>query len=392
MNPDLKKLPAYPFERLRHLLEGVTPPDLPHISMGIGEPRRAAPAVFLEALAKASADFSRYPTTQGSAELRAAIAEWLSRRFHLPEVNPDTQVVPCSGTREALFSIAQAAVGAKGKDRVLVPNPFYQIYKGAALWSGATPTYVPALAENNFLPDYAGLPAEVLDRTAMLYLCTPANPTGAVATMGYMERLIELAERHDFLIVSDECYSEIYPDEAMPPPGILEAAHRSGNTGFSRCLAFHSLSKRSNLPGARSGFVAGDAERLAAYLRLRTYTGCTIPLPIQTASAATWRDEAHVAAGRADYRENFRVVGDILSPVLPLHVPDAGFYLWLEVPDGGEAFSRKVFERCNMTVLPGAYLAQTVDGENPADRYVRMALVDTPARCAEAARRILDVL
>lgn len=393
MNPALQKLRPYPFERLRTLLSDLSPPDgMSAISMGMGEPRHGVPAVFLKELERNAADFSRYPLTHGERQLREAIAGWLCRRFSLVHMDPDTQVVPCAGTREALFSIAQAVVGRPGKDRVLMPNPFYQIYEGAALWAGAIPHYVPALPERGFLPDYAGLPAKVLDRTALLYLCSPNNPTGATAPIGYLQELIELAERHDFLVVSDECYSEIHPDESAPPAGLLEAAEQMGHEGFRRCLAFHSLSKRSNLPGARSGFVAGDADVLSGYLRLRTYIGCTTPLPIQRAAAATWRDEAHVRENRAAYRDKFAAVLDTLSPVLPVSAPKGGFCLWVKAPEGGEAFSRLLFSRCNITVLPGAYLAREVDGTNPGSDYVRMALVDSVERCAEAAARIRDVL
>ncbi len=399
MNPRLDILQPYPFERLREQLKNVTPPDdLPHISMGMGEPRLPAPKIFLDTLTATADGFSRYPLTAGTPELRMASASWLCKRFDLPQLAtdvPGTGLIPCSGTREALFGIAQAVVGQNGKSRVLMPNPFYQIYEGAALWAGGTLHLVPATQQNGFLPDYAGLPKKVLDDTCLLYLCTPSNPTGAVASMDYLTELIELADRHDFVIASDECYSEIYPDEAAPPAGLLQAAHRAGNSDYKNCVVFHSLSKRSNLPGARVGFVAGDADVLADFLKLRIYTGCTISPPIQAAAAATWGDETHVVKNRAAYRENFAAVKEILGDVLPVQTPDAGFYLWLRAPGGGEAFSRKLYGGCNITVLPGAYLSRPdtgTSGKTPGDEYVRMALVDGESQVREAARRIRKVL
>jgi N-succinyldiaminopimelate aminotransferase len=393
MNPRLDHLPRYPFERLRALLKDLEPRGgRARISMDMGEPRHAPPAVFLETLAREGAAFARYPTTPGESGLREAGARWLARRFGLKGIDPERQVIPCSGTREALFSIAQAVVGRPGKDRVLLPNPFYQIYEGAALWAGATPHYVPALEADGFLPRYADLPADLLDRTALLYLCSPGNPTGAVAPLPYLEELVRLAQRHDFVIVSDECYGDIYPDEAAPPPGLLQAAAGTGNAGFDRCLAFHSLSKRSSLPGARCGLVSGDAGLLAAYLRLRVYTGCAIPLPIQRAAAATWDDEAHVTENRAAYREKMDRVVKVLGPALPVHVPDGGFYLWLRVPGGGEAFARRLYAEAAVTVLPGAYLGREVDGVHPGTDYARVALVDDVATCVDAATRIRGVL
>ena len=392
MNPKIDTLHRYPFERLRGLLADVRPAELVPISLGVGEPRHPAPLVFMEALSAAMGDFSRYPTTAGSPFLRQASADWLKRRFKLAELDPDNQVIPCAGTREALFSIAQAVVGRKPDPVVLSPNPFYQIYEGAALFAGATPYYVAAEQENRFLPDYAALPADVLDRTELLYLCSPGNPTGRVAPMDYLKELIALADRHDFVLASDECYSELYPDEANPPTGLLQAAAEMGRKDYSRCLVFHSLSKRSNLPGARCGFVAGDATLLKDYLKLRTYTGCAIPPPIQQAATVVWGDETHVKTNRDAYRAKFKAVTEILSPHIEVVQPDAGFYLWLKVPGGGEAFSRTLYERCNITALPGAYLSRTVDGHCPGAEYVRLALVDQVPQCIEAAERICSVL
>jgi len=400
VHPRLGHLPPYPFERLRALLSDVEPPrDLTPIAMALGEPTHPAPAVFLDTLARETAAFGRYPTTQGSEPFRAAAAQWMRHRFDLPGLDPASQVIACAGTREALFSIAQALTGRKGKDLVLLPNPFYPIYEGAALWAGATPWYVPALPERGFLPRYADLPAEVLDRACLLYLCTPANPTGAVADRAYLEELITLADRHDFVLVSDECYSEIYPDEGRPPWSLLQAAAAMGRGDYARCLAFHSLSKRSNLPGARCGFIAGHAEVLGPYLRLRTYAGSSVPLPIQHAAAATLADETHVVANRAAYRDKFAAVLKVLGPLLGVKAPDAGMYLWIPAPDGdagertpGEAFARRLYAECALTVLPGAYLSRAVDGEDPGAGYVRMALVESAARCAQAAGRIRDLL
>jgi N-succinyldiaminopimelate aminotransferase len=403
VNPRLGSLPPYPFERLRALLSDVAPPrDLTPIALALGEPGHPAPAVFLETLARETGAFARYPTTQGEGPLRAAAARWMRRRFDLGNLDPDRQVIACAGTREALFSVAQAVAGRRGRTHVLLPNPFYPIYEGAALWAGATPHYVPALPENGYLPRYADLPAAVLDRACLLYLCTPANPTGAVAPPAYLEELIALADRHDLVLVSDECYSEIYPDEGRPPWSLLQAAAGLGRTNFARCLAFHSLSKRSNLPGARCGFVAGDAEILGPYLRLRTYTGSSVPVPIQRAAAATWDDETHVVANRAAYRDKFAAVLKVLGPLLGVKAPDAGMYLWIPAPDGspasdagltpGEAFARRLYAECALTVLPGAYLAREVDAMNPGARYVRMAMVESTARCAQAAGRIRDLL
>ena len=390
MNSRLSSLNRYPFERLRALLADTTPAAVAPISLGVGEPKHPAPALFLETLAKHGDGFANYPATGGLAILKEASARWLERRFGLPQVDAARQIIPCSGTREALFSIAQAVVNPGGV--VLMPNPFYQIYDGASQWAGAEAICVAATEANGYLPDYASLPAEVLDKTELLYLCSPGNPTGRVAPLDYLTELIALADRHDFVIAADECYSEIYPDETTPPAGLLEACARIGRDDYRRCLVFHSLSKRSNLPGARCGFVAGDAEILSAYLHLRTYTGCAIPPPIQHAAAAVWADETHVVANRNAYRASFEAVNRVLSPVTSVPLPDAGFYLWLPVPGGGETFAQRLYERSNVVVLPGAYLARTVDGQNPGDPYVRMALVDTPERCAEAARRMAPLL
>ena len=396
MNPRLAELQPYPFEKLARLLDGVTPPaGLAPINLSIGEPKHPVPDFIRRAMAEALDGIGRYPLTRGEPYLRRAAADWLGRRFHLPPgaVDPERHLLPVNGTREALFSIVQALTGGEprpgttGRPVVLMPNPFYQIYEGAARMAGAEPLPVDATAANGFRPNYHALPRAILDRTVLLYLCTPSNPTGAVFPLARLQGLIELAERHDFVIASDECYSEIWYDR--PPPGLLEAAHRIGNTGFNRCLVFHSLSKRSNMPGARSGFVAGDAEVLRGYFQLRTYTGCATPPFIQQAAAAAWEDEAHVAQNRDHYRQKLEDAVAILGPVLPVARPDAGFYLWLRTPGGGEAFARRLLAGYNVTVLPGAYLGRDgTGGKNPGADHVRVALVASLEENREAMERI----
>jgi len=339
MNPDLDKLHPYPFEKLQALKAGTTPPaDRPHIALSIGEPRQAAPAFVLDVLR----------------------AGWLEQRFALPAggVDPETQVLPVTGTREALFAFAQAVVDRTRDAAVLLPNPFYQIYEGAALLAGAEPVYLNTEAENGFVPDFDAVPDAVWERCQLLYLCSPGNPTGAVLDIDTLRKVMALAERHDFVIAADECYSEIYFDEARPPVGLLQAAAAAGNPGFRRCVVFHSLSKRSNLPGLRSGFVAGDAEVLARFLRYRTYHGCAMPLHHQAASIAAWGDEAHVVENRRHYRERFDAVLEILSPVLDVQRPEAGFYLWTPTPIPDTDFARGLFAAENVTVLPGSFLSR----------------------------------
>ncbi|MBF0588041.1 MAG: succinyldiaminopimelate transaminase [Magnetococcales bacterium] len=391
MNPRLEQLKPYPFERLSRLLGEVTPPaDIRPINISIGEPKHAVAPFLRQAMIDAMDGIANYPTTRGEPALREAIAGWLVRRYALTptSMDPDRNLLPVNGTREALFSIAQAVVDSdRHKDAVVLsPNPFYQIYEGAALMAGAEPVYIDATEESNFLPRFTELPAELLDRTQLLYLCSPSNPTGAVHSLEELTRLIELAEKHDFIIASDECYSEIWYER--PPPGLLQAADASGRHDYARCLVFHSLSKRSNMPGARSGFVAGDAKLLAHYFRLRTYTGCAMPPFIQRASAVAWSDESHVADNRALYRAKLEEAVEILSPTLPVTRPQASFYLWLRVPGGGEQFTQRLLAEQNVTVLPGAYLGRSPNDENPGAPYIRVALVAPLEDNREAMQRI----
>jgi len=392
MNSDLTKLQPYPFEKLNALKDGITPPAaLEHIALSIGEPKHATPGLVSEALLEHLHQLAVYPTTRGTPALRQAIVSWLTRRFDLPaaSLDPDSQVLPVNGTREALFAFAQAVVDRDRPDPlVLSPNPFYQIYEGAALLAGATPHFLPCTADTGLLPDFDAVDDATWERCQLLYICTPGNPTGAVLSMATLQKLIGLAERHDFVIASDECYSEIYSDEANPPVGLLQAAAAMGNTGYRRCVTFHSLSKRSNAPGLRSGFVAGDAKVLEQFLRYRTYHGCAMPLQHQAASIAAWQDEAHVVENRRLYREKFDAVLDILGDVLDVQRPDAAFYLWPRTPIADTDYARGLFEQQHVTVLPGSYLSRTVAGLNPGANRVRMALVAPLDDCVDAARRI----
>jgi len=399
MNPDLKKLQPYPFEKISILKEGITPADKPMISLAVGEPKHKTPTIILEALKDNLAGFSNYPLTKGSDELRIAISDWLTRRFSLPEnsLNPARHILPVNGTREALFAFAQAVVDCtKENPSVLMPNPFYQIYEGATLLAGAEPIYLPCTAETNFVPDFDAVSSETWDDCQLIYLCSPGNPTGAVIQEDQIIQLLNLAEKHDFIIASDECYSEIYFDEDNPPVGLLEVAAKTGNTDFKRCVVFHSLSKRSNSPGLRSGFVAGDAEVLQAFLLYRTYHGCAMSPPVQATSIVAWKDEAHVLDNRNQYRKKFDAVLEILSPVMDVQKPDAGFYLWAAIPEqkgmDDEIFTRDIFKQENLQVVPGSYLSREVDGVNPGRNRIRMALVAELDECVEAANRIVRFL
>ncbi len=391
MNPDLDQLQPYPFEKLAALKEGISPSTaLEHIALSIGEPKHSTPGFITEAMLAHLHGLSSYPLTRGTQELRQAIASWLTQRFNLPEeaIDPEQQVLPVNGTREALFAFAQTIIDRSKVPLVLMPNPFYQIYEGAALLAGATPHYLPCTADTGLSPDFDAVEGSTWDRCQLLYLCSPHNPTGAVIDTPTLQQLINLAERHNFIIASDECYSEIYPDEAHPPTGLLQAAAEMGNGDYRRCVAFNSLSKRSNAPGLRSGFVAGDAAILDQFYRYRTYHGSAMPLPTQAASTAAWSDEDHVIKNRALYREKFSLVLDILGSSLDIHQPDAGFYLWPETPIPDPAFAQGLFRAQNVTVVPGSFLSRETNGINPGQNRIRMALVAPLDECIDAAQRI----
>lgn len=391
MNPLLDTLQPYPFERLARLNAGVTPPKgLAPIALSIGEPKHPTPEIIRNALVDNLSGLSQYPATRGIPELRKTIADWLVRRFRLlpGSVDPERHVLPCNGTREALFSLAQAVIDPQDKSKVLMPNPFYQIYEGAALLAGATPVFVNATRETGYLPDFENIPASVWKQCQLIYICSPSNPSGAVMQREAMARLIRLSEEHDFIIASDECYSEIYADESNPPPGLLEVAQEMGLKDYRRIVVFHSLSKRSNAPGLRSGFVAGDAEVLKRFLLYRTYHGAALSVPVQKASIAAWQDETHVLENRTLYRQKFKSVSSILDGVLDFIVPEAGFYLWPKVPGDDQAYARALLEATHVTVLPGSFLSRDANGTNPGAGHVRMALVASLEECIEAAHRI----
>jgi len=395
MNPDLDKLHPYPFEKLAQLKHGCTPPqDLAHIALSIGEPKHPTPGFITEAVIEHLHGLSSYPTTVGTIELRQAIADWLDKRFQLDgNINAVTQVLPVNGTREALFAFAQVVIDRNLTDPlILMPNPFYQIYEGAAILAGAEPYFLNCTADNNFIPDFASISTDVWDRCQLLYLCSPGNPTGAVIDQQTLTTLIEFAHQHDFVIAADECYSEIYFDDNEPPIGLLQAAVAAGYTDLSHCVVFHSLSKRSNAPGLRSGFVAGDAKVLKDFLRYRTYHGCAMPPATQSASIVAWQDEKHVAFNRELYQEKFAAVLDILSPVMNVSLPQAGFYLWAETPISDTDFARQLFDQYNVTVLPGRFLARDTDNGNPGQNRIRMALVAPLAECIDAAHRIKQLI
>ncbi|HMN46237.1 MAG TPA: succinyldiaminopimelate transaminase [Povalibacter sp.] len=390
MNPSLALLQPYPFERLRTLLAGAQPPaDLSLIALQIGEPRHPSPPFVLNALTKGLNTLGNYPLTLGLPEFRQSIAAWLTRRFQLPagSVNPETMILPVNGTREALFAVVQAVTDRSKDPLVVMPNPFYQIYEGAALLAEAQPWFMGNDRDNEALPDLDGVPPEIWHRCQLLFLCSPGNPTGAVASIDYLKRALELADRYDFIVASDECYSEIYLDESRPPAGLLQAAIAAGHSQFERCLVFHSLSKRSSVPGLRSGFVAGDPAVIKPFLLYRTYHGCAMPGYAQLASIAAWNDEQHVIENRRLYREKFERVVPILSEVLDVDLPEAGFYLWPRV-ENDERFTRGLFEQQNVTTLPGSYIAREGAAGNPGRSRVRISLVASVPECVEAAQRI----
>jgi len=398
VNPHLDKLHPYPFEKLRELFAGVTPhADYAPISLGIGEPKHPTPAFIEKALTHAIAGLANYPSTIGSEPLRAAIAAWLERRYAVPALDPATMVLPVNGSREALFGIAHAVVDASRPDPlVLSPNPFYQIYEGAAYLAGASPYFVNSDPARNFAPDFSTVPDDVWARVQLLYICSPGNPTGAVLSLDDWRELFDLSDRHGFVIAADECYSEIYCG-ATPPLGALEAAHALGRSSserpYANLIVFSSLSKRSNVPGMRSGFVAGDPQVIKKFLLYRTYSGGAMSPPVQTASIAAWNDETHVQDNRTLYKEKFSLITPLLRQVMDVELPDAGFYLWADVRRTGLSdteFARRLYAEYNVTVLPGSYLARDAHGTNPGRNRIRMALVAGVDEGLEAATRIVQ--
>ncbi|MGP4865093.1 succinyldiaminopimelate transaminase [Psychrobacter sp. T6-5] len=408
MNHNLAHLHPYPFAKMATLLADSKPASgYSEIKLGIGEPKHEPPAFVLDVLRENLDKISRYPTTNGMFELRQTIAHWLEKRFFLSHVDANTQVLPVMGTREAIFSFVQAVINhdtadnestsssaSNGSPLVVMPNPFYQIYEGAAILAQATPHFVPCTLDNDFKGDYRAVPKDVWARTQLVFVCSPNNPTGSVMTMEDWEYLIRLSDQYGFVIASDECYSELYFDTA--PIGLLQACANLGRRNFKNCIVFHSLSKRSNLPGLRSGFVAGDAKILQSYLQYRTYQGCAMPIPHQLASIAAWQDEKHVAHNRALYQEKFALWMSELGELLDLRMPEAGFYFWIKVPepfDGDdEVFVKALYEQANIHALAGRYLSREVDGNNPGKGYVRVALVASVEESREAINRIRKLL
>lgn len=394
MNTDLSKLHPYPFERLADLKSGIHPPThLSHISLSIGEPKHPAPDFVKQTLIDNIESIGRYPTTRGTSELRQAISEWLEKRFDLKlgSIDYDTQVLPVCGTREAIFAFTQASISRDDMGAlplVVTPNPFYQIYEGAAILAGAQPYYLDCNPAEDFIPDLSAVPIDVWERCQLLQLCSPGNPTGAVMSLAQMRHAIELADRYDFIVASDECYSEVYLNESAPPPGLLQACEQLGRNDYSRCVVFYSLSKRSNLPGLRSGFVAGDKTLIQSFFSYRTYHGCSMSLPVQKASIAAWQDESHTIKNRALYRDKFNAVTEILTTCMDFPDPQASFYLWPKTPIDDIDFAQQLFAQQNVTLLPGQFLSRPGANVNPGQNRVRMALVASTKECVEAALRI----
>ncbi|MEO8627195.1 MAG: succinyldiaminopimelate transaminase [Betaproteobacteria bacterium] len=392
MNPKLDTLQPYPFQKLAALFQGASPPaDLQPVNLSIGEPKHATPELIKRAMIEHLDGLAVYPATAGTEALREAIATWLKQRYGLTELNAHTEVLPVNGSREALFAFAQTVVDAtRSGAKVVMPNPFYQIYEGAALLAGATPAFLNMRADRAM--DFDQLSAADWQQVQLLYVCSPANPTGNVVDLEQWRQLFELSDRYGFVIASDECYSEIYFDEAQPPLGALQAAHRLGRSGYPRLVVFGSLSKRSNVPGMRSGYVAGDAAILAKFLLYRTYHGGAMSPSVQSASIAAWQDEAHVIENRRLYREKFDQVVDLLSGSAEVRMPQGAFYLWLPTPVSDTEFARTLLSEYNVTVLPGSYLARNAHGENPGENFVRIALVPSLSDCLDAARRLQSYL
>jgi len=393
MNPELALLQPYPFEKLRTLLNGITPADKPKIALSVGEPKHDAPQFVLDALVEQLRSVEKYPSTRGTDALRESIANWLCQRFELSNASTlaETQILPVNGTREALFAIAQCVLDRSASERdVLMPNPFYQIYEGATLLAGCKPVFYNISA--NADEDIAAINDKQFESCQLFYLCNPGNPTGCVMSQNSLTYLIEKAHQHNFHIVSDECYSEIYREAAGAPVGLLQAAHAMGNTDYQHCLVFHSLSKRSNLPGMRSGFIAGDASVIEQFLLYRTYHGCSMAPPVQHASTLAWQDEKHVAANRAAYDKKYAAVIGVLQTVLDVSTPEAGFYLWPSLPIDDTVFTQKMLQEQNVSVVPGSYLGREENNANPGAGHVRLALVAKLDECIEAANRIVNVL
>lgn len=392
MNPDLDRLQPYPFQKLSALFRETTPnPAYPAINLHIGEPKHATPQFIRDALSANLAGLANYPTTAGSDTLRGSIAEWITRRYCLPPMDAKSQVLPVNGSREALFAFAQAVIDrSRDHAAVVCPNPFYQIYEGAALLAGATPYFLNALPENSYAPDYSHLPQEVWQRTQLIYVCSPDNPTGRVMKLAEWKMLFEMSDRYSFVIAADECYSEIYFN--TPPLGALQAAQQLGRSDYRNLVMFSSLSKRSNVPGMRSGFVAGDAKILEKFALYRTYHGCAMNPAVQAASAAAWRDEKHVIENRRLYAEKFTRGIAMLKPVLHVELPDAGFYLWLRVPTSDTHFTQQLYRDYNVTVLPGSFLAREAHGVNPGQNFIRIALVPELSETLEAMQRMADFI
>ncbi len=389
MNPDLQQLQPYPFQRLRELFADLKPnPEYSAINLSIGEPKHATPALIVDALANNLDGLASYPTTLGSAKLRETISAWISRRYQLPPLNAETEIVPVNGSREALFAFAQTIIDRSRQQPVVIsPNPFYQIYEGAAFLAGAQPYFLNTVPGNDFTMAFSEVPENVLQRTQLVYVCSPGNPSGKVMDIEAWRELFALSDRYGFVIAADECYSEIYFDEASPPLGALQAAHQLGRD-YRNLVVFSSLSKRSNVPGMRSGFVAGDAKLLEKFLLYRTYHGCAMSPVVQSASIAAWQDELHVIENRRLYAEKFSSVTPVLQQGLDVELPDAAFYLWAHTGQSDTEFARQLYCDYNVTVLPGSYLARDAHGINPGQGFIRIALVAGLAECQEAAERI----
>lgn len=389
MNPNLNLLQPYPFQRLRDLFKGTSPnPAYSAINLSIGEPKHATPQLIKDALVNNLAGLASYPTTAGSLALREEISSWISRRYGVPSLNPETAILPVIGSREALFAFAQLVIdSSKPSPVVISPNPFYQIYEGAAFLAGATPYFLNTLPENQHAMDFESVPVDVLNRTQLVYVCSPGNPSGKVMSLAQWKVIFELSDKYGFVIAADECYSEIYFNEAHPPLGALQAAHQL-NRGYKNLVIFSSLSKRSNVPGMRSGFVAGDEKIIEKFALYRTYHGCAMNPAVQEASIAAWNNEAHVIENRRLYTEKFNVVTPMLSGILNVEMPDAAFYLWAKTNMPDTEFALRLYRDFNVTVLPGSYLAREAHGINPGQNFVRLALVANLNECIEAAKRI----